>query len=186
MIDSGELKRGTTIELDGKLYQILEHQHIKLGRGTAQTRLKLRDIQGGHTIERSFQAGEKFALARLDRRSGQFLYEEQGIYYVMDQESYEQILLSAEVVGESANYLRDGVSLWVLLYRNQPVSVELPAAVELRVVETAPGFKGDTATSGSKPAKLETGLSVQVPFFINAGDILKVDTRSGEYLERVG
>lgn len=186
MISTGELKKGITIELEGELYQILDWQHIKMGRGSAQVRLKLRDIRGGHTIERTFQAGEKFPRARLDRRAVQFLYSDGDLYYFMDAESFEQIMLNREQLGDAINYLKEGMSLELLFHKDEPISVELPNSVELEVVETGPGFKGDTATAGNKPAKLETGITIQVPLFINNGDIVRVDTRTGEYLERAG
>jgi elongation factor P len=184
MIDSGELRKGLTIELEGKLYQVLDYQHIKIGRGSAMVRLKLRDIRGGHTIERTFQASEKFTRARLDSCTMQYLYNDGDSYYFMDEETFEQTPLNAEQLGDALNYLKEGMSLEVSSYKGKLVGVELPVAVELEVVETGPGFKGDTATAGNKPAKLETGITIQVPLFINNGDIIKVDTRSGEYLER--
>jgi len=186
MISTGELKKGITIELEGGLYQILDWQHIKIGRGSAQVRLKLRDIRGGHTIERTFQAGEKFPRARLDRHGVQFLYSDGGLYYFMDAESYEQTMLNQEQLGNAIDYLKEGMSLELLFYNDKPLSVELPNSVALEVVETGPGFKGDTAVAGSKPATLETGITIQVPLFVNNGDILRVDTRTGEYLERAG
>jgi elongation factor P len=185
MISTGDLKKGIVIELDGVLYQIIDWQHIKMGRGTAQVRLKLRDIRAGHTIERTFQAGEKFSRARLDRHAVQFLYSDGDLYYFMDSESFEQTMLNREQLGDATRYLKEGMSLDILTYRDEPISVELPNSVELEVVETGPGFKGDTATAGNKPAKLETGITIQVPLFVSNGDILRVDTRTGEYLERV-
>jgi elongation factor P len=185
MIDSGELKKGIIIELEGKLYQVLDYQHIKMGRGSAQIRLKLRDIRSAHTIERSFQASEKFARVRLDYRTMQYLYNDGDLYYFMDQETFEQTPLTATQLGDALKYLKEGMSLEVLNHKGELVGVEIPIAVELRVVETGPGFKGDTATAGNKPAKLETGITIQVPIFVNNGDIVKVDTRTGEYLERV-
>ena len=185
MIDTGDLKKGITIELEGELYQILDWQHIKMGRGSAQVRLKLRNIRAGHTIERTFQAGEKFTRARLDRRPVQFLYSEGNLYYFMDSESFEQSTLDAERLGDALDYLKEGISLEILSYKDEPISVELPNSVELEVVETGPGFKGDTAQAGNKPAKLETGITIQVPLFVNNGDIVRVDTRTGQYLERV-
>ena len=185
MIDTGDLKKGITIELEGELYQILDWQHIKMGRGSAQVRLKLRNIRAGHTIERTFQAGEKFTRARLDRRPVQFLYSEGNLYYFMDSESFEQSTLDAERLGDALDYLKEGISLEILSYKDEPISVELPNSVELEVVETGPGFKGDTAQAGNKPAKLETGITIQVPLFVNNGDIVRVDTRTGAYLERV-
>ena len=186
MFSAGELRKGITIELEGQLYRILDYHHLKLGRGSAQVRLKLRDIRAGHIIERTFQTSERFARARLERRSVQYLYHEGGLYYFMDAESFEQSPLSADLLGEAINYLKEGMTLEMLSYKGEWVGAELPIAVELEVAETGPGFKGDTATPGSKPATLETGLVIQVPFFISSGDIVKVDTRSGEYLERVG
>lgn len=185
MISTGDLKKGITIELEGGLYQILDWQHIKMGRGSAQVRLKLRDIRAGHTIERTFQAGEKFSRVRLERRSVQYLYSDGDLHYFMDSESFEQTMLSREQLGDATRYLKEGMSLELLFYKDEPISVELPNSVELEVVETGPGFKGDTATAGNKPAKLETGITIQVPLFVNNGDILRVDTRTGEYLERV-
>ena len=185
MITSGELRKGITIELDGELYQVLDYSHLKLGRGSAQVRLKLRDIHGGHTIERTFQAGEKFTRARLEYRSMQYLYSDGDLYYFMDEENFEQMPLSTAQLGDTLNYLKEGISVAVSNYKGELVGVELPITVELQVVDTEPGFKGDTATAGNKPAKMETGITIQVPLFINTGDIIKVDTRSGSYLERV-
>ncbi len=186
MISTSELKKGITIELEGTLYQILDWQHIKVGRGSAQVRLKLRDIRAGHTIERTFQAGEKFPRARLDRNTVQFLYNDGDLYYFMDSESFEQSTLSLEQVGDAINYLKEGMSLDILTYKDEPINLELPNSVELEVVETDPGFKGNTATASNKPAKLETGITIQVPLFVDKGDIVRVDTRTGVYLERAG
>lgn len=183
MISGSELRKGVIIELEDKLYQVLEYQHIKMKR-TALARVKLRDISAGHTIERTFQSGEKFTRVRLDSRPMQYLYSDDDLYYFMDEENYEQIPLSTGQLGDTINYLKEGMSLEVSSYKGKLVGVELPVAVELQVTETEPGFKGDTATAGNKPAKLETGITIQVPLFINTGDVIKVDTRSGEYLER--
>ncbi len=185
MIDSGELRKGIIIELDKELYQVVDYHHIKLGRGSAQVRLKLRDIRGGHTTERAFQSSEKFIRARLDYHTMQYLYNDGDLHYFMDQESFEQMPLTASQLGDALNYLKEGMSLETLSYKGELVGVEMPTAVELRVIDTGPGFKGDTATAGNKPAKLETGITIQVPLFINKGDVIKVDTRTGEYLERV-
>ena len=184
MISSGELRKGVTIELEDKLYQVIDYQHIKMKR-TALARLKLRDIRDGHTIERTFQSGEKFTRARLDFRRMQYLYNDGELNYFMDEETFEQMPLSASQLGDALNYIKEGMSLQVLSYKSELVGVELPITVELQVIETDPGFKGDTATAGNKPATLETGIILQVPLFINKGDIIKVDTRTGEYLERV-
>ena len=185
MIDAGELKRGITIELDGQLYQVLDFQHIKMGRGSAQVRLKLRDVRAGHNTERSFQASETFTRAVLERRPAQYLYNDGSLYHFMDTKSFEQIPIDKSMLGDALNYLKDGASLEILTHKGKSMGIQLPVSVELKVTETGPGFKGDTASAGSKPAELETGMTIKVPFFINTGDIIKVDTRSGEYLERV-
>ncbi len=183
MIGSGELRKGITIELDGKLYQVIDYQHVKMKR-TALARLKLRDIRDGHTIEQTFQSSEKFVRARLDYRSMQYLYNDGNLHYFMDEESFEQIPISASQLGSVLDYLKEGMSVEVSSYKGEPIGVELPPSVELQVIETGPGFKGNTATAGNKPAKLETGITIQVPLFINTGDTIKVDTRTGSYLER--
>lgn len=185
MMDAGELKKGITIELDRVLYQVLDYQHIKIGRGSAMVRLRLRDIRAGHTIERTFQASEKFTRARLDYRTMQYLYNDGDLYYFMDEENYEQMPISAAQLGDTLDYLKEGMSLEVSSYEGELVGVELPITVELKVIDTDPGFKGDTATAGTKPAKLETGVTIQVPLFVNKEDVIKVDTRNGSYLERV-
>jgi len=185
MITSSGLRKGITIELDDALYQVLDYQHIKMKR-TALVRLKLRDIRGGHTIERTFQSSEKFIRARLDVRNAQYIYNDSGLYYFMDEENFEQFPLSSTQLGDTTSYLKEGMSLEVLSYKDELVGVDLPITVELEVTETEPGFKGDTATAGTKPATLETGVTIQVPLFVDKGDIIKVDTRSGIYLERAG
>ena len=185
MINAGELKKGITINLDGQLYQVLDYQHIKMGRGSAQVRLRLRDVRAGHTTERVFQASEKFARAFLERRPVQYLYHDGGLYYFMDTETFDQIPVDKAMLGDMLNYIKENLNLQVLTHKGETIGVELPVSVELKVTEAGPGFKGDTASAGSKPAKLETGINIQVPFFINTGDTIKVDTRTGEYLERV-
>jgi len=185
MIDAGELRKGIAIELDGGIYQITEYRHIKMGRGSAQIRLRLRDIRSGNTIDRSFQASDKFTPAFLEHGSVQYLYNDGNLYYFMDNETYEQITLSGEQVGEAIGYLKEGLNLEILTHKSEVVSIELPTAVELQVIETEPGFKGDRATAGTKSAKLETGLAIQVPLFINVSDSIRVNTRTGEYLEKV-
>jgi len=184
MIDAGELKKGMTIELDGLLFQVLDYQHIKMGRGSAQLRLRLRNIKAGHITERSFQASEKFVRAFLERRPVQFLYNDGNIYHFMDSETFDQIAIDKSKIAESLGYLKEGLNLEMISHKGVPIGIELPVAVDLKVADTGPGFKGNTASAGSKPAKLETGITIQVPFFINTGDIIKVDTRSGQYLER--
>ncbi len=184
MISTGDLKKGITLELEGTLYTVLDYQHIKMGRGSAQVRMKLRDVRAGHIIERTFQAGEKFARARVERQPVQYLYNDGDLFHFMNTESYEQIALNRDKVGDAVNYLRENATCEVLTYGDEAIGVELSAAVELMVAETEPWVRGDSAQGGTKPARLETGISVQVPLFISTGDMVKVDTRSGEYLER--
>ncbi len=183
MISGSELRKGVIIELEDKLYQVIDYQHIKMKR-TALAKVKLRDIRAGHTIEQSFQSDQKFTRVRLDFRGMQYLYNEGNLYYFMDEESFEQVPIDTSQLGDAINYLKEGMSLQVSNYKDELVGVELPITVELEVTETGPGFKGDTATGGTKPATLETGITIQVPLFINNGDIIKVDTRTGSYLER--
>jgi elongation factor P len=183
MISGSELRKGVIIELDGKLYQVIDYHHVKMKR-TALARVKLRDMEGGHTIEQSFQTDAKFTRARLEFRAMQYLYNDGDLYYLMDEETFEQTPINAEQLGDSINYLKEGMTLQVASYKEKMVDVELPITVDLEVVETSPGFKGDTVTAGTKPATLETGITVQVPLFINAGDKIKVDTRDGSYIER--
>ena len=185
MISGGELRKGIIIELDDKLYQVIDYQHVKMKR-TALAKVKLRDINAGHTIERSFQSNEKLVRARLDSRSMQYLYNDSDLYYFMDEKSFEQIGINSEKLGDALNYLKEGGSVGVSSYKGEVIDIELPITTELEVTHAEPGFKGDTATGGSKSARLETGLTIQVPLFINEGDIIKVDTRTGEYLERSG
>jgi elongation factor P len=184
MISPGELKRGMAIELDNDLWSVQEWQHNKTGRGGAITRLKLRNLKSGANIERTFPASEKFKRVFLERAKAQYLYEEDGLYHFMDSDSFEQFALGTDLVGDDASYLKDGMEVEVARYQEQPISLELPVTVNLEV--TDPGFKGDTATGGTKPAVVETGLRVSVPLFVNVGDVIKVDTRTGQYLERAG
>jgi elongation factor P len=185
MISTGDLRKGIAIELDGELWQILDYHHIKMGRGSAQVRIKLRNVKRGQTVERSFQAGEKWPRAILEKRPVQFLYRDGSDYHFMETESYEQFHLTAEQLGDVTDYLVDGMTLDRTSYQGETIGVELPTSVELRVVETEPGFAGDTQSGARKPATLESGLVVQVPIFVNEGDVLKVDTRTGEYVTRV-
>ena len=184
MINVTDARKGINVEMDGILYQVLDYEHIKMGRGSAQVRLKLRDVRGGHTVDKSFQATAKLARARVERSKVQYLYEDGGLYYFMNSETYDQVPLSANQVGDAINYLSENAECDLLVYGDEPIGVELPAAVILTIAETEPGIRGDTAQGGTKAAKMETGLIVQVPLFINTGDKLKIDTRSGAYLER--
>jgi elongation factor P len=185
VISTGDLRKGVIIEIDKQLFSVLDYQHQKVGRGSAQVRMRIRNVRSGAISDTTVQAGTKFPRVRLEQRNMSFLYAEENAYYFMDQETYDQIALTAQQLGEAVNYLKDGIVLQVQFYENEPVAVDLPITVELRIEETDPGFRGDTATGGTKPAKLETGLTVQVPLFVNQGDTIKVDTRTGTYLERV-
>lgn len=186
MISTGELKKGATIELDGKLLAIMDYSHIKMGRGSAQVRIKLRDVRSGSITEQTFQAGTKFARARVERREMQYLYNDGQFYNFMNTESFEQIPIGADKVGDADKYLKENDVVEVVLFGEEVIGVELPITVELTVTDTEPGFKGDTATGGTKPATMETGLVVNVPLFIEPGTKIKVNTDSGSYVERVG
>lgn len=185
MISTGELRKGVAIELDGDLWQILDYHHIKMGRGSAQVRITLRNIKRGQTIERSFQAGTKWPRASMERRPVQFLYRDGDDFHFMDSDTYDQFMLRGEQLGEAVQYLKDGMTLDRTTYQGETIGVELPVTVDLEVRTTEPGFAGDTAQGARKPATLETGLVVQVPLFVNEGDTVRVDTRTGEYQTRV-
>ncbi len=184
MIDTGDLRKGLTIELDGSLYSIVDWEHNKTGRGGAVVRLKLRDVRAGHIIERTWPAGSKFQRARVERQPAQYLYSEGDILYFINKETFDQIPMNRGNLGDMVLYLKENDDCQVLTYGDEAISVELPAAVILEVAETDPWIRGDTAQGGTKPARLETGLTVSVPLFVNTGDRVKVDTRSGQYLER--
>jgi len=185
MVSTGDLKKGIAIELDGELWQILDFHHIKMGRGSAQVKIKLRNIKRGQTVERSFQAGDKWPRASMEKRPVQFLYSDGGDYHFMELEQYEQFVLSAEQLGDVVNYLKDGISVDRTSYQGETIGIELPINMDLVVTASEPGFAGDTATGARKLATLETGLVVQVPLFVNEGDTIRVDTRTGEYQTRV-
>jgi elongation factor P len=185
MISTGDLRKGIAIELDGDLWQILDFHHIKMGRGSAQIRIKLRNVKRGQTVERTFQAGDKWPRAILDKRPVQFLYQDGDDYHFMENESYDQFHLTAAQLGEATDYLVEGMTLDRTTHDGETIGVELPISVELKVVETEPGFAGDTQSGAKKPATLESGLVVQVPIFVSEGDTIKVDSRTGEYQTRV-
>lgn len=185
MIGTGDIKKGLTIALNGTLYTIVDWQHIKSGRGSAQIKLKLRDLRGGHTIEYTCQSGEKFERATLDRHTVQFLYNDGDLYYFMDSKTFEQTPLNKKQLGNAVDYLKENLILDTLNYNDEVVSVELPNSIELKVIQTDPGFRGDTATNVNKPGKLETGITIPIPLFVNQGDVIRVDTRTGQYLERI-
>ncbi len=173
------------MRIDNQLYAIVEFQHVKPGKGGAFVRTKLKKIPEGAVVDKTFRAGEKIEEVRVDRNTYQFLYNSDELYYMMDTETYEQIPLAAELVKDITPYLKENMEVSVLMDGTIPLSVELPTFVELAVAETEPGLRGDTAQGGSKPARLETGATVSVPLFIEIGDILKIDTRTGRYIERV-
>lgn len=185
MISTNDFRTGVVVQLDGDLYAVVQSQHVKRGRGSAYVRAKVRNLKTGAITERTFNAGERVPLVYLERKTMQYLYHQGGQYIVMDNETYEQLSLGDDLLGDAVHYLRDNTDVTVVFYEERPIAVELPNAVELAVVETSPSLKGDTVSGSSKPATLETGLSVQVPFFVNVGDRIRVDTRSGDYLERV-
>lgn len=185
MIDTGDLRKGATMEFDGRLVKVIEFAHNKQGRGSAQVSLTLRDLRTGATTRHSVQAGARWPAVRLERKHVQYLYSDSGQYHFMDLDSFDQFVLDETIVGQVVKFIKENESVDLLTYNDEPIDLELPTSVNLTVVETDPGLKGDTASGGTKPATLETGLVVSVPLFINVGDTLKVDTRSSEYIERV-
>jgi elongation factor P len=186
MIDAGDLRKGAAIEMDGGIYVVLEYQHVKMQQRQPVIKLKLRDVRTGNVAERNFQSGDKVAPVFLEHRPVQYLYSDGDLYYFMDSESYEQIMLTAAQIGEGTNYLKEGLMLEIMTIKGETVTIEMPTSVELQVTETEPGFKGDRATAGTKAAQLETGVTVQVPLFINTGNIIRVNTRTGGYQEKAG
>jgi len=184
MISSNDFRTNMTITYEGDAWQIIEFQHVKPGKGAAFVRTKMRNLCTGSVIEKSFNPTEKFENAQIDRREMNYLYESDGQYTFMDNESFEQMELSKDQLGDALNYLIENMTVKIVIYESRILGVELPNTVELKVVETDPGIRGDTATGGSKPAKMETGYIVKVPLFINEGDVLRIDTRSGDYIER--
>jgi elongation factor P len=185
MINAGELRSGTTVERNGQLWEVLSFEHVKLGRGTAVVRTRLRNITTGAVTEETFRPEERFPRARIEKVDVQFLYRDGQHYVVMDTQSYDQYPVDEDHFTDAGRYIKESDHLFVLQYDGKVIGVELPITVELEVAQTDPGFKGDTATGGSKPATLDTGLVVDVPLFVETGDRLKVDTRTGKYLERV-
>ena len=184
MISVNDFRTGATIELDGSAYQVVEFQHVKPGKGAAFVRAKLKNVQTGSTVEKTFRGGEKVPKAHLDRREMQDLYNDGEGYVFMDNENYEQTTLSADQIGDGVKWLLENMNIAVLLFKENIIGVDLPNFVELKVVDTEPGVKGDTATGATKKATLETGAVVHVPLFVNTGDMLRIDTRTGEYMER--
>jgi elongation factor P len=184
MISTSDFKNGITIELDNQLYKILYFQHVKPGKGGAFVRTKLKDLNTGTIIDKTFRAGEKMEQAILETKKMQYLYKDEH-YNFMDTRTYEQIQLSEKMLEDQKDYLLENMELMVIFYKGKPISLDLPITIETKVIKTEPGIKGDTISSSFKPAVIETGAKVMVPLFINTGDVIKIDTRNGEYLTRV-
>jgi len=185
LISTSEFRKGAKIQYKDAPHEIVDFQHHKMGRGGAIIRTKLRNLKTGSIFEDTFKGGEKFDTPELEERTMQYLYKEDTLYYFMDNENYEQIPLSSDQLGDAKKFLKENLEVKILFYSGSPLSVEIPMFVELAIVKTDPGFKGDTASGSSKPAVLESGVTVKVPFHLNEGDIIKVDTRTSEYIERV-
>jgi elongation factor P len=185
LIDTGDIKKGVIIELDGQLMKVLDWTHIKMARGSAQVRMKLQNVRKGDIVERTFQAGTRWPRARVEQRRVQYLYTDGDAYHFMDNETYDQFALPAAQLGDDARYLKENLEVFVSMYDSEVLALDLPVTVDLVVTETDPGFAGDTATGAKKAATVETGLVVQVPLFVNEGDTLRIDTRTGDYVTRV-
>lgn len=185
MISVNDFRNGVTVELDGQAYQVVEFQHVKPGKGAAFVRAKMKNVQTGATVERTFRGGEKLPKAHLDRREMQYLYSDGDGYVFMDNENYEQTTITRNQIGDGVKWLLENMTISVLIFQNNIIGIELPNFVELEVTDTEPGIKGDTATGATKNATLETGAVVQVPLFVNTGDRLRIDTRTSQYMERV-
>ncbi|HEX3369795.1 MAG TPA: elongation factor P [Candidatus Cybelea sp.] len=184
MISSNDLRNGVTISVDGQLWTVIEFLHVKPGKGSAFVRTRLKNVKTGTTLERTFRAGEKLERAVVDNRQMQRLYNDADGYHFMDQESFENVTLQRDLIGDPADFLKDGMVVDMQFHEDAPIGVDLPAHVELKIVETDPGFKGDTAQNATKPAKLETGATVNVPLFVEAGDVIRIDTRDRRYIGR--
>jgi elongation factor P len=185
MISTGDIKKGIIIELDGQLMKVLDWTHIKMARGSAQVRMKLQNVRKGDIVERTFQAGTRWPRARVESRKVQYLYNDGDAYHFMDNETYDQFAIRGGMLGDDARYMKENTEVLVSVYESEVLGVDLPVTVELQVASTERGFAGDTATGAKKPATLETGLVVQVPLFVSDGDMLRIDTRTGEYVTRV-
>lgn len=185
MISAGDFRNGITLEIDGTVYQIMEFQHVKPGKGAAFVRTKIKDVVNGGVVERTFRPTEKFPQARIDRVDMQYLYADGDLHNFMDTNTYEQVALSLDVIGDALKFLKENETVKVCSYNGKVYSVEPPLFVELVITDTEPGFKGDTSQGATKPATVETGAVVYVPLFVDQGDKIKIDTRTGEYLSRV-
>ena len=184
MISAGEFRNGVTFELDGNVVSIVEFQHVKPGKGAAFVRAKIKNVITGAVTERTFNPNDKYPPAFVERKDMQYIYNDEGLYYFMDEETYEQIPINKSILGDNFKFVKENMICKVLSYKGSVFGVEPPNFVELQIVETDPGFKGDTATNATKPAKLETGAEVKVPLFIDNGEMIRIDTRTGEYMER--
>lgn len=184
MIDVNNLRKGVTFELDGQLFKVLEYSHNKPGRGNATIRTKVRDLRNGNVLDKTFQSGDRVQDIRLDHHQATFLYSDGNLFHFMDSENYEQTAISAAIVGENSLYLKEGQEIKLTFHGSEPIDVDLPASVDLKVVEAEMAVKGDTATGATKNVETETGLKVAVPLFVENGDTIRVDTRTGEYLTR--
>lgn len=184
MIVAGDFRNGVTFELDGQIFQVVEFQHVKPGKGAAFVRTRLKNIITGATVERTFSPTDKMEKAHIERKDMQYLYNDGELFYFMDTETFEQIPLNASTIGDSLKFVKENMVVKILSHKGNVFGIEPPTFVELEVTETEPGFKGDTATGATKPATVETGATIKVPLFINKGDIIRIDTRTGEYLER--
>ena len=182
---AGDFRNGTTFEMDGNVYRVVEFQHVKPGKGSAFVRTKIKNVITGRVLEKTFNPSEKYPSAEIEKKEMQYLYADGDLYYFMDNETYEQMPLNKEQLGDSLKYLKENMNVKVLSYKGKVFSIEPPMFIELEVTYTEPGFAGNTTTTSGKPAKLENGLEITVPMFINIGDVIKIDTRTGEYLERV-
>ena len=185
MVSAGDFKNGITVEMDGGIFQIIEFQHVKPGKGAAFVRTKLKNIVSGGVVEKTFRPTEKLTLAHIDRKEYQYLYSDGDLYNFMDTETFEQIALTADNVGDSLKFVKENEMVKLCSHNNNVFAIEPPLFVELEITETEPGVKGDTATGATKPATVETGAQVMAPLFVNQGDVIKIDTRTGEYLSRV-
>ena len=185
MIIAGDFKNGATFEMDGQIFQVVEFQHVKPGKGAAFVRTKLRNVITGATVERTFNPSDKMPKAHIERKDMQYLYNDGDLYYFMDVETYEQAPLSKNTIGDSLKFVKENMIVKILSHKSNVFGIEPPTFVELEITHTDPGYKGDTATGATKPATVETGAVIKVPLFVNQGDIIKIDTRIGEYMERV-
>jgi elongation factor P len=184
MLSAGDFRNGVTFEMDNNIFSVVEFQHVKPGKGAAFVRTKLKNVITGAVVEKTFSPTDKFPTAYIERREMQYLYSDGELYYFMDKETFEQLPINAETLGDNFKFVKENTDVKVLSYKGSVYGVEPPLFVELQVTQTDPGFKGDTATNVTKPATLETGAEIKVPLFINEGDMIRVDTRTGEYMER--